>query len=178
MLFRSITEGGVILSPQDAAAIQAKQQAFAPRVRQPSVFSKVPAAIFRSSPVKAGMVGFGVGYGAQDTLSKARAGDTGGAAVSGTGVLGDIMALAPTATRIGAKVAPLGGALSSSAEATRRLQDKDYVGALTAALGAAGPYIAPWAFGPEVGIPVGVGLALGSPMANELKDYIKRKMAE
>lgn len=175
----TITEGGVILSPQDAAAIKAKQQAMLqPRVRQPSIVSKVPAAILGASPIKGGLAGFGIGYGAQDVADKMRQGDTSGAAVSGAGVLGDIMALAPTATKVGAKVAPIGGALSSSAEAARRMREKDYVGALTSALGAAGPYVAPFALGPEVGIPVGIGLALGSPMANELKDYIQRKMAE
>jgi hypothetical protein len=45
---------------------------------------------------------------------------------------------------------------------------------LTSGVGAVAPYVAPFMFGPQVGIPVGVATAVGAPFANELKDYLQR----
>lgn len=174
----TITEGGLILSPSDVQAIQAKQAAAPiPRVPQPGIISTVASKILGSSPVKGGLVGLNLGYGGQDISNRLANKDYTGAGISGAGLVGDVASLAPTATKLGARVAPLGGALSASADAARRAHDRDYIGALTSAVGAVGPYVAPFALGPEVGIPVGIGLALGSPIANEVKDYIQRKMA-
>jgi hypothetical protein len=55
-------------------------------------------------------------------------------------------------------------------EAIERAQNKDYTGGLTSMAGAIGPYVAPMLLGPEVGIPVGLGMAVGAPITNYIKD--------
>lgn len=138
--------------------------------KAPGLASKVLGTVAGSSPVVGGLAAYGMGYGAQDAYNKYQQGDIPGAVTSGLQAAASGAALVP-------KWAPFAGAASSALDAERRMREKDYIGALTSALGAAGPYIAPFALGPEVGVPVGIGMALGSPMANELKDWIQKKMS-
>lgn len=142
--------------------------------KQPGGFSKGMAWLAGSSPVKGALTGYGALYNAQDAYQKMLDKDIVNSVISGAGAVGDVASLAPQATKLGARISPAGAALSASAEASRRLQNKDYIGAGTSALGAIAPYAAPFVFGPEVGIPVGIATALGAPMANELKDYLQR----
>jgi hypothetical protein len=97
--------------------------------------------------------------------------DVGGGLTSGVASAADLMALIPKQA-----LQKLSGTVGSGIDAYRRLQDKDFAGALTSAIGSAAPYAAPFLLGPEVGIPVGIATALGSPIANELKDYIQKHM--
>jgi hypothetical protein len=137
--------------------------------RQPGAISKVAGAIAESSPVRMGLAGYGAMYNAQDAWQN-RNNDPAGSMMSGAGALGDIASLAPLATKWGARLAPTGAALSSAADTARRLKQNDYIGAVTSGLGAIAPYAAPFVFGPQVGIPVGIATALGAPIANEIKD--------
>jgi hypothetical protein len=122
----------------------------------------------KSSPIRAGLTGFSTGYNAQDTANKLETGDKTGAALSGLATAADVASLFP-------KVGPLAGTVSSGIDAQRRAKNEDYVGAFTSALGALAPYAAPFVFGPEIGIPAGIATAVGSPFANELKDYLMRQ---
>jgi hypothetical protein len=67
----TITEGGIILSPRDAAAVQAKNAAIPAQVpSQPGVAQRLSKSILASSPVRGGLAGFGLGYGVQDAYNR------------------------------------------------------------------------------------------------------------
>ena len=168
-----VSQGGLKPIPK-AQPISAAPPAPPPAPKQPGGFGKGVGWLAGSSPVKGALTGYGAMYNAQDAYQKMLDNDIVNSAISGAGALGDVASLAPQATKWGSRLSPAGAALSSSADASRRFNSKDYVGALTSALGAAAPYAAPFMFGPEVGIPVGIATALGSPIANELKDYLQR----
>jgi hypothetical protein len=163
-----ITDGGIILSPRDADAVQAKQAANQPKVKNPSLLPRIAGGFAGSSPVMGGLSAYGTGYNLQDAYNKYMGKDNVGAAKSGLGALASAAALVP-------KAAPYAGSVAATIDAERRLQDKDYIGAGTSVLGAVAPFAAPFMFGPQVGIPVGIATALGSPIVNEVKDYIQRQ---
>lgn len=164
-----MTDSGVILpQSRQAAKIlsqQPSQQPAPPPPSQPGVLSRLTGKLAGSSPVMGALSGYGAASNAQDAYNKATSGDTPGAVKSTIGALANLGALIP-------KTAPYAGSASSAIEADRRLNDKDYVGAATSTLGAVAPYVAPFLLGPEVGIPVGIATALGSPIANEAKDWL------
>lgn len=97
----TITPGGIILSPRDAAAVNAQQQAAAQkaamneimfqqsmqRAGQPDIVQRGARAVMRTSPVRGGMAGLGVGFNAQDAYNKFQEGDTLGGALA-TGAAG------------------------------------------------------------------------------------------
>lgn len=94
----TITPGGVILSPQDAAAIKAKQELAAAQIAErdarfrqtlqnavkPDSVAGAARTLLRSAPVRGAMAGLGTGYNAQDAYQKFTEGDLlGGAAATG-----------------------------------------------------------------------------------------------
>jgi hypothetical protein len=82
----TITEGGIILSPQEAAAVQAKSAATAtPLPVQPNAAQRVAKSILASSPVRGGLAGFGLGYGVQDAYNRYMGEKPGQAALSALG---------------------------------------------------------------------------------------------
>ena len=97
----TITPGGIILSPRDAAAVTARQQAAAQkaamneimfqqsmqRAGQPDIVQRGARAVAGSTPVRAGMAGLGVGFNAQDAYNKFSEGDMLGGSLA-TGAAG------------------------------------------------------------------------------------------
>lgn len=97
----TITPGGIILSPRDAAAVTAQQQAAAQkaamneimfqqsmqRAGQPDIVQRGARAVAGSTPVRAGMAGLGVGFNAQDAYNKFSEGDMLGGSLA-TGAAG------------------------------------------------------------------------------------------
>ena len=97
----TITPGGIILSPQDAAAVQVRQQAAAvqaaeneARLQQAlqkaygkDIVQRGARAVVNSTPVRAGLAGMGVGFNAQDAYNKFQQGDTLGGSLA-TGAAG------------------------------------------------------------------------------------------
>lgn len=156
----------------DRSAAQSKAEAeaaaAAAKARSPGPISRFTGSVAGSSPVVGGLAAYGTGYNLQDAYNKLTNQDTTGAIKSGIGALASAASLSP-------KAAPYAGSVAATIDAERRLQDKDYIGAGTSALGAIAPYAAPFVFGPQVGIPVGIATALGAPVVNELKDYLQRQ---
>ena len=119
-------------------------------------------------------VGAGLGFSLPYALDKYLEGDTSGAVkTAGTG-----LGLGAAAATVPKRAVPLLNFGLQGSEAIERAQNKDYTGGLTSMAGAIGPYVAPWLLGPEVGIPVGLGMAVGAPVANYVKDkYFPYKSA-
>lgn len=137
--------------------------------KKPNIASRVLGSVSGSPPVMGGLAAYGAGYNVQDAYNRAQDKDYVGATKSGLGALASGATLIP-------KSAPIAGTASALIDAERRLQNKDYIGGGTSLLGAVAPYAAPFVFGPQVGIPVGVATAVGAPFANEMKDWIMRHM--
>jgi hypothetical protein len=93
-----ITEGGIILNPRDAAAVDAKQQAaiakaaenetrfqqMMEKANKPNAFKQAASRAVSSAPVKGSLAGLGVGFNAQDAYNKFDQGDyVGGSLASG-----------------------------------------------------------------------------------------------
>jgi hypothetical protein len=104
-----ITEGGIILNPRDAAAIEVKNQAAAAeaaakqqaaiakaaenetrfqqmmeKANKPNAFKQAASRAVSSAPVKGSLAGLGVGFNAQDAYNKFDQGDyVGGSLASG-----------------------------------------------------------------------------------------------
>ena len=97
----TITPGGVILSPQDAAAVQARQQAAAAlaaqnearyqqslqKANQPDRVAQGFKNIVGSGPVRGGLAGLGVGYNVQDAYNQYQQGNMLGGSLA-TGAAG------------------------------------------------------------------------------------------
>lgn len=100
----TITPGGIILSPRDAAAVQTNQQAAAAKAAeaearfqasmqranqaaQPDMMQRGARAVMGSAPVRTGLAGLGMGFNAQDAYNKFQAGDTLGGSLA-TGAAG------------------------------------------------------------------------------------------
>ena len=124
----------------------------------PNVTGRVPALT--------GGAGAGLGFAAPYAVEQFQNGDTQGALKTlGIGVgTGAALATVP------ARTVPVVNAGLQGLEAYQRGREGDYVGSATSALGAVAPYLAPFAFGPEVGIPVGLATAVGAPVVNYVKD--------
>jgi hypothetical protein len=124
----------------------------------PNVAGRVPALT--------GGAGAGLGFAAPYAVEQFQNGDTQGALRTlGIGVgTGAALATVP------ARTVPVVNAGLQGLEAYQRGKQGDYVGSATSALGAVAPYLAPFALGPEVGIPVGLATAVGAPVVNYVKD--------
>lgn len=159
-----VTYGGII-APRKVTETRMQAEPQAPVERSPGTLSRMLGTVSGSSPVMGGLAGYGMGYNAQDAYENFQRGNNVDAATSGVGALSSGLSLIPRA-------APAAGALTGAIDTQRRLREKDYIGAGTSALGAIAPYAAPFMFGPEVGIPVGVATALGIPIATEMGKYL------
>jgi hypothetical protein len=144
-----------------------------PPAKQPSLMQRAATGLGNavgtvagSSPVMGGLAGYGTLYNAQDAYSNYQQGNIPAAVTSGLGSAASAASVVP-------KAAPYAGSVAALADADRRRRERDYIGMLTSGVGAIAPYAAPFMFGPQVGIPVGVATAVGAPLANELKDYIQ-----
>ena len=104
----TITPGGIILNPQDASAVQARQAAAAVDAAQreaqiqrtiqstqgKDIVQRGANAVISSAPVRFGLAGFGAGFNAQDAYKKFQEGDdlggylsSGAAGASGLSVI-------------------------------------------------------------------------------------------
>jgi hypothetical protein len=142
--------------------------------KQPSVvrrattgFGNAIGTVAGSSPIMGGLAGYGTLYNLQDAYSNYDQGNIPAAISSGIGSAASAASVIP-------KAAPYAGTVSALVDADRRRRERDYAGMFTSGVGAVAPYVAPFMFGPQVGIPVGVATAVGAPFANELKDYLQR----
>jgi len=138
-----------------------------PLAKQPNIVSRIMGSVAGSPPVMGALSAYGAGYNAQDAYNKLDAGDIVGAIKSGLGAVASGASIIP-------KAAPVAGTSAAVIDAERRLQNKDYIGGGTSLLGAVAPYAAPFMFGPQVGIPVGVATAVGAPFINEMRDYLMK----
>ena len=109
-----ITEGGIILSPRDAAAVNAKQQAAAvraaenearfqqmiQRANRPNVMKDNLGRLVTSAPAKGALAGLGVGFNVQDAYNKFDQGDVVGGSLA-TGAAGASgLSLVPKMARV------------------------------------------------------------------------------
>lgn len=166
----TITEGGIILSPQEAAAVKAKQAALTPPVvpqQQPSFAQTTAKRIANSAPVRGGLAGLGVGYNVQDAYNKFDQGDvlSGGLSTAAAGASG--LSLVP---KFAAKMNPLAVGLTTASQVAGDLRRGDRQAAVESGLtGMAG--LLPRIFGPA-------GAALYSSGLNkdEAKELERRRM--
>lgn len=97
----TITPGGIILSPRDASAVQAQQQAAAVRAAEnearfqqamqkaygKDIVQRGASAVAGSVPVRSGLAGLGVGFNAQDAYNQFQQGNMLGGSLA-TGAAG------------------------------------------------------------------------------------------
>jgi hypothetical protein len=159
----------VRITPEGEVSIPKPQaiNATPPQAKKPNIGSRIMGSVAGSPPVMGGLAAYGAGYNAQDAYNRANQSDYLGATKSGLGAVASGATLIP-------KAAPIAGTAAAVIDAERRLQNKDYVGGGTSLLGAVAPYAAPFMFGPQVGIPVGVATAVGAPFINEMRDYLMK----
>lgn len=122
-----ITEGGIILNPQDASAVQARNAHInsllaPPPVAQPSAAQRVAQSIMGSSPVRGGLAGLGVGYNVQDAYNKFHEGDvlSGGLSTGAAGA--SALTLAP---KLASKMNPLALGLTTASQVAGDLRRGD-----------------------------------------------------
>jgi hypothetical protein len=127
--------------------------------------------ILGSAPVRTGATMGNVAANAQDLSESMNQGNTSNAMLAGAGLASDVGSMIP-------KVAPAASTFAAMLDAYKRARDQDYIGSFTSGLGAAAPYVLPFALGPEVGIPAGIATAMGSPLANIAKDWLQSRSKE
>lgn len=110
----TITEGGIILSPQDAAAVNAKQQARAQQIlaneariqqlvqkaNRPDYVQRAARAVVGSAPVRGSLAGLGVGYNLQDAYNKFDEGDTLGGSLATGAATASGLSVVPKMARV------------------------------------------------------------------------------
>ena len=109
----TISPGGVILSPQDAAAVKARQEMAAAqiaqrearlqqtmqRAAQPDTVRNLAQTVMRSAPVRGALAGLGTGYNLQDAYQKFDQGDMLGGAAAAGGAGASALTLVPKLAR-------------------------------------------------------------------------------
>lgn len=167
----TITPGGIILSPRDAAAVTAQQQAAAQkaamneimfqqsmqRAGQPDIVQRGARAVAGSTPVRAGMAGLGVGFNAQDAYNKFQEGDMLGGSLA-TGAAGASgLSLVP---RLAPVMGPAAVGLTTASQVAGDLRRGDRQGAAESGLtGLAAMF--PRIFGPLGALTYSRGLNAG-----------------
>lgn len=141
----TITPGGIILSPRDAAAVTAQQQARAiqaaenearfqqsmQRAGQPDIVQRGARAVAGSTPVRAGMAGLGVGFNTQDAYNKFQEGDVLGGSLA-TGAAGASgLSLVP---RLAPVMGPAAVGLTTASQVAGDLRRGDRQGAAESGL--------------------------------------------
>ena len=175
----TITPGGIILSPQDAAAVQVRQQAAAAqaaenearlqqslqRASRPDIVQRGARAVVNSAPVRTGLAGMGVGFNAQDAYNKFQQGDTLGGALA-TGAAGASgLSLVPQLARV---MGPAAVGLTTASQVAGDLRQGNPQGAAESGLSGL-TALFPRVFGP-------LGAALYSRGLNEgEEEELKRR---
>lgn len=119
----TITEGGIILNPRDAAAVQARNTPVAPpQAAQPDMAQRVSKNIMGSSPVRGGLSGLGVGYNVQDAYNKFDQGDVLSGLLSSGAAGASGAALAP---KLAARMNPLAVGLTTASQVAGDLKRGD-----------------------------------------------------
>jgi len=119
----TITEGGIILNPRDAAAVQAKNTPVAPpQAAQPDMAQRVSKNIMGSSPVRGGLAGLGVGYNAQDAYNKFDQGDILSGLLSSGAAGASGLALAP---KLASRMNPLAVGMTTASQVAGDLKRGD-----------------------------------------------------
>lgn len=179
----TITPGGIILSPQDAAAVQVRQQAAAAQAAEnearlqqalqkaygKDVVQRGVQNIVGSGPVKGALAGLGVGYNVQDAYNKFQQGDVLGGSLA-TGAAGASgLSLVP---RLAPVMGPAAVGLTTAAQVAGDLRQGNRQGAAESGLSGL-TALFPRVFGP-------LGAAVYSRGLNEGEDEElrrRRKMA-
>jgi hypothetical protein len=144
----TITEGGIILNPRDAAAVQAKQAAAAkpfvlPQPTQDAA-QRVARGIMGSAPVKGGLAGLGVGYNVQDAYNKFDEGDMLGGTLATTGAGMSALGLVP---KLAARANPEAIGFTTASQVAGDLRRGDKQSAAESGL-TGGAALLPRIFGP------------------------------
>jgi hypothetical protein len=144
----TITEGGIILNPRDAAAVQAKQAAAAkpfvlPQPTQDAA-QRVARGIMGSAPVKGGLAGLGVGYNVQDAYNKFDEGDMLGGTLATTGAGMSALGLVP---KLAARANPAAIGFTTASQVAGDLRRGDKQSAAESGL-TGGAALLPRIFGP------------------------------
>jgi hypothetical protein len=124
--------------------------------------------VLGSAPVRTGATMGNIMANTQDLSENIDQGNKPNAMLAGAGLVADVGSMFP-------KVGPVASTFASMLDAYKRARDNDYIGSLTSGIGAAAPYVLPFALGPEVGIPAGIATAMGSPLANIAKDWLQNR---
>lgn len=152
----TITPGGIILGPQDAAAVQIKQQAAAAKAAQAEALLQQQAqkalnqqsannlikSVSRTAPVTGALAGAGVGFNAQDAYNKFQQGDTLGGTLSSSAAGASGLSLIPKLARF---MNPAAIGLTTASQVAGDLNRGDKQGAATSGLSGLAaffPYIA------------------------------------
>lgn len=141
----TITPGGIILSPRDAAAAQARQQAAAAQAAEnearlqqslQKAYSQDPMqrgarAVMGSAPIRTGLAGMGMAFNAQDAYNKFQQGDTLGGSLA-TGAAGASgLSLVP---KLAPVMGPAAVGLTTAAQVAGDLRRGDKQGAAESGL--------------------------------------------
>lgn len=175
-----ITQGGIIISPQDAAKIDEfinKKPSITERLSTLAKFgSPEQKAMAQSLWAKVknigsvsglGAMGYGAGMSVPQAVAEYQKGNTADAiGTLGVGAsMGAGMAMAP-------KVAPVVGAGLSALDVANRVQNKDYAGAGLSTIGTLGPMGALALLDPPIGIPLAIGSSFIPAAINAYRDYV------
>lgn len=141
----TITPGGIILSPRDAAAVQTNQQAAAAKAAETEArmqqqaqeaakqqaFKNRVQSVVRSAPVSGALAGLSAGFNAQDAYNKFQQGDTLGGSLA-TGAAGASgLSLVP---RLAPVMGPAAVGLTTAAQVAGDLRQGNRQGAAESGL--------------------------------------------
>ena len=187
-----ITEGGIILNPRDAAALDVKNQMAAAeaaakqqaaiemaaknetrfqqmmeKANKPNAFKQAASGVISSAPVKGGLAGLGIGFNAQDAYNKFDQGDTLGGSLA-TGAAGaSALSLVP---RLASTMNPAAIGLTTASQIAGDLRQGNRQGAAESGLTGL-TALFPRLFGPVSGLVYSGGLNQGEE--EELARYRK-----
>lgn len=154
----TITQGGVILSPQDAAAVKARADAAAAQAAQreaqfqslvrqagqSDALQRGARTILGSAPVRGGLAGFGAGYSAQEAYNRFDEGDPLAGTLSAGAAGASGLSLVP---RLAARAVPAAVGLTAASDVASKLRKGDRQGAAESGLTGLAA-VAPRVFGP------------------------------
>jgi hypothetical protein len=166
-----ITEGGIILNPRDAAAVDAKRQAAMVRaaenearfqqmmqnINKPNAVKQAASRVMSSAPAKGSLAGLGVGFNTQDAYNKFDQGDYTGGALSTGAATASGLSLVPKLARV---MGPAAVGMTAASQVAGDLYRGDKQGAAESGLtGLAAMF--PRVFGPAGALTYSRGLNEG-----------------
>jgi hypothetical protein len=166
-----ITEGGIILNPRDAAAVDVKRQAAVARaaenearfqqmmqnINKPNAVKQAASRVMSSAPAKGSLAGLGVGFNAQDAYNKFDQGDYTGGALSTGAATASGLSLVPKLARV---MGPAAVGMTAASQVAGDLYRGDKQGAAESGLtGLAAMF--PRVFGPAGALTYSRGLNEG-----------------